>query len=63
MPQPAHYLRTHVLQTAAKGKSLFSADLREAKVCDFEVSFEVDHDVLGLEVAIEYVLGMQVLYR
>lgn len=63
MPQPAHYLRTHVLQAAAEGKSLLSADLSQAKVCDFEVSFEIDHDVLGLEVAIEYVLGMQVLYR
>mgnify|MGYP001202434070 CR=1 FL=1 len=34
-----------------------------AKVCELEVAVDADEDVLGLDVAVDYVLGVQVRER
>ena len=57
------HLRSHVLHCAAEGlgeRPAVLEDFAEAEVDEFDVSVLVEHDVLGLEVAIDDVHGMEV---
>lgn len=58
------HLRRHVLDRAAKGRGQLVAsaeDLAEAEIDEFDVAVGVEHDVLGLEVAIDDVEAVEVL--
>jgi hypothetical protein len=60
MPSPANYLRTHVLQTSTERIPLFLTYFSQSEIGNPKVSFEINHYILRLQVAIEDVLGMQV---
>ena len=50
-----------VLRSTANGVCTLGDDLRKTVVNQFEVAIGADHDVLGLQVTVHYVLTVQVL--
>jgi len=54
-------LWTHVLKTATKGVSFLCCDLGKTKICDFDVSTKIEHDVLRFEISVDNIFLMQIL--
>lgn len=54
-------LGSNVLRGAAYGKCTLSHDLSEAEIDHFQISILSYHDILGLEIAIHNIFGVQVL--
>lgn len=65
VPFAAEDLRRHVVRRAQNGEGFVAVlgvqDLRSAHVDDLQPALVVDHQVLGLQVAVDYVLAVQVL--
>ena len=60
---PSAHLWSHVLDGAAERlgeRPAFLEDFAEAEVNKFDISVLVEHDVLGLEVSVDDVHGMEV---
>ena len=63
MPSAQDHLRSHVLRRPAVRKGLAPRVdlLRQAEVDNLAVAIRIDEDVLRLQVAVDDVLGVQVL--